>query len=381
MESHFISRITLCCFAVLFGLTDAGQICGSCSLIVEPRDCDVVTECGDHEECLVVQYLTPAGLKRYDIGCESSFRCYGMGKRSDNSTLDLSGEKKSLDNKIPLCKTCCNSTKMCNTIDGLCNSKPLMTYGALICYNCEQMEQPDRCDRIKLCGIDNQCYIGRKQNDLSGLLLWESRCGENATECKTITANNALAIIGKKRQIGNLCTSCCANDRLCNNQCGAHTHVQPQTQQPTQKPTTQRPTHAPTHPTTPRPTHEPTHKPHTTTHRPTTPSTHTTRATTTPTPLSKPVITFVTRLHDVKKGSYVHLTCRATGNPTPSIAWNFFALGDVTPTNVRVANNGADIYIDSVTDMNYGHYACKAHNSEGDDTRYIDILEHGPSGP
>ncbi|XP_021366366.1 neurotrimin-like [Mizuhopecten yessoensis] len=97
--------------------------------------------------------------------------------------------------------------------------------------------------------------------------------------------------------------------------------------------------------------------------------------------MSKPVIVFATRLHDVNKGSYIHLTCRATGNPTPSITWSFFAIGEKMPTNIRLTNNGADIHIDSVTDMNYGHYACKAHNSQGDDIRYIDIFEHSPSGP
>ncbi|XP_033726134.1 uncharacterized protein LOC117315840 [Pecten maximus] len=398
MDSQISIRLTLCCFAVIFGLTDAGQICGSCSLTVEPRDCNVVTECGDHEECLVHEYLTPAGLKRYDIGCESSFRCHGLGKRSEESTLDLSGEKKSLDNRITLCKTCCNSTKMCNTIDGLCNSQRLNTYGALICYNCEQMEQPDRCDRIKLCGIDNQCYIGKKQNDLSGHWLWESRCGENSTECKTLAATNALlAPIVGKRQSGNLCASCCATDRLCNSQCTPPT-IGHQTQAPSNtKPPTHAPTHAPKQTTTHLPhthapahqthapahqTHAPAHQTHAPAHQTHAPA-HQTHAPAhqTHAPLSKPVITFVTRPTDVKKGSYLRLTCSATGNPTPTLLWNFFAIGDVSPTNVVVSNNGADITIGPVTEHNYGHYACRAINSEGKDTRFVDVLEHGPSGP
>ncbi|XP_060083879.1 palladin-like [Ylistrum balloti] len=97
-------------------------------------------------------------------------------------------------------------------------------------------------------------------------------------------------------------------------------------------------------------------------------------------PVKKPVIIYVTRPRDVSKGAYLHLTCRASGNPTPIISWSFLSISNTLPTNVKVSNHGADILINQVTDQNYGDYACKAQNSQGEDVRYIQVLEHGPNG-
>ena len=30
-------------------ITEAGQLCGSCKNVIQPKDCDTVMECGQHE--------------------------------------------------------------------------------------------------------------------------------------------------------------------------------------------------------------------------------------------------------------------------------------------------------------------------------------------
>ncbi|XP_033726089.1 neuronal growth regulator 1-like [Pecten maximus] len=197
------------------------------------------------------------------------------------------------------------------------------------------MHSPDQCDRVRACPIHQQCYIGQRESGLSGSLLWTSRCGHESADCTT--ASIPISGVVGKRKSPLFCSTCCSSN-FCNNKCYL---------------TTKPPTTTPTTPTT-------------------------TTTTTTKLPDSKPMITYITRPHGVKIGSDLHLTCRATGNPTPTVAWNFFSVGDTVTTNAFVSNEGAELSIIGVTRDNYGHYACKASNLVGSDIRYVDVLEPGP---
>ncbi|XP_033725606.1 neuronal growth regulator 1-like [Pecten maximus] len=186
------------------------------------------------------------------------------------------------------------------------------------------MHSPDQCDRVRTCPIHEQCFIGRRASGLSGSVLWTSRCGHGSEDCKA-TGISIDGVVGRKRS-SVICSTCCSSN-LCNNNCSIAS------------PTT---TSAPA---------------------------------TTKVPVSKPVITYVSRSHAVMLGAQLHLTCRATGNPPPSISWNFFVPTDKFPNNFMVRNGGADVYIVGVTPENYGNYSCNASNSAGIDIRYVDISE------
>ncbi|XP_069102867.1 uncharacterized protein [Argopecten irradians] len=317
----FFSIYILLVTAFTFHVTDGGQICGICSHIPDPSNCDKVGECGDHEECVVQRYLSSAGFQYYDVGCYSSVSCQTLkGKRED--LLAHSPSLRSSD--IHLCSSCCNDTKLCNVINGHCNSQALDLTGRIICYSCDYMTSPGQCDKVTSCSSDEQCYIEERKNGLSGTLLWTSRCGNGPSTCQS--PNISLPTVGKKRSSAT-CSECCSYN-LCNNQCPI-----------------------PPPPTTPIPT-------------------------TTAAPLTKPIIVFVTNVHGIQTGSYVHITCRANGNPTPSIAWTFQTTSNTLPTNIYSGNNGADLFIDSVTEQNYGHYRCTARNSQGEAIETVNIREH-----
>lgn len=297
-------------------------MCGICSFITDPTDCDRVTECGQHEVCYVEKYASSGGHLLYDVGCKSSHECKSIveKRREEIDDSPMSGD-------FQMCSSCCNDTKLCNVIGGHCGSQALDMSDRVLCYHCNHLRSPDQCETVRACPIYEQCYIEQSEGGVSGSLLWTSRCGHESANCRS-PGIPIDSVVGKKRS-SEFCAACCSED-LCNNNCTLATG----------------------------------------------------NGLTTPTiatgPLSIPVITFVTRLYDVQIGSYIHLTCRAHGNPTPKVSWSFSA--PVKPENIRTENNGADIYIDGVTEENYGHYACNAMNSQGQDNRFVDILEHGPSG-
>ncbi|XP_021366359.1 uncharacterized protein LOC110458780 [Mizuhopecten yessoensis] len=108
-------------FTFIFHMTEGGQLCGLCTHMVDPRDCDVVGECGNHEECSISQYVSPTGHILYDIGCESSLACRSSTARR-NSDVSRTSRLIGAGNVV-ICSTCCNDTQTCNVIDGHCNSQ------------------------------------------------------------------------------------------------------------------------------------------------------------------------------------------------------------------------------------------------------------------
>ncbi|XP_069102513.1 limbic system-associated membrane protein-like [Argopecten irradians] len=319
------TRFLVIALTSLLHMTNGGQLCGICSQVADPRDCDSVGECADDQVCYVRQYATLTGHTYYDIGCHSVHGCYGYtGKRSsDNDVPRLRA------GNVQLCSSCCNDTALCNVVNGFCNSTVLDMTGQVLCYSCDYMHAPDQCDRVMACPKNQQCYVGQRQSGLSGSLLWTSRCGHGNADCQSLSIP-INGVVGKKRS-SQYCSRCCSGN-FCNDQCSLTGNVQ----------TTAIPT--------------------------------TTGAT-----ISKPVITFVSIPQAVTIGSYMHLKCRSTGYPTPTISWRFLSPTGDQPTNVFVRNEGADLYINGVTQANFGHYACRASNTAGDDTRYVDILENGNS--
>ncbi|XP_033726400.1 interference hedgehog-like [Pecten maximus] len=350
MDSTYLTRLLLSvCFFGLIQLSEGGQLCGSCTRISNPSNCDHVTRCGDHEECMVSQYMTPGGHVMYDTGCIASFRCTHFGKRQSVDEVTLNA--RSNDGTLTLCQSCCNDTNICNTMQGLCNSQPLNTNGYILCYNCDQMTLPNQCDSIARCPLHQQCYVGQKVNLLSGTTLWESRCGHNAQECLGATPMIArpVPIVGKR--LSPFCGTCCNSSNFCNDKCldsvVAHTF-------PTRPPTSTSTTPATT-----------------------TPSSTVTQSTLAMTPLSKPTITSLSPSREVSLGSSIFLYCAVTGNPSPKIAWgvtHFNAIGS-KPNNTQILGNGHTMHIDHFIPANAGLYICYATNSQGTDSKALSVKQ------
>ncbi|XP_060080828.1 hemicentin-2-like [Ylistrum balloti] len=340
MEPTYIgSLILLVCVFGAIQLSEGGPLCGSCTHVSDPRHCDHVTRCGDHEECMTSQYVTLSGHVMYDVGCISSFRCNSFGKRGNVAELDLR-ERRSNGQTI-FCQNCCNTTA-CNTMSGLCNTKPLDTNGYILCYNCDQMTSPSQCDKITRCPASQQCYIGHKQSGLSGAILWESRCGIGIQECQT-GLSAAVAVIGKR--ISPLCAQCCNSSNFCNDQC-SHSATKPSSSSTVTSSTTTSIT--------------------TTTSSTTTATTSTLSSTSTLKP-SRPTITSLSPSQNILPGESVTLHCAATGNPPPHLNWGVthFVINGKAPNNTRISDDGRSIHIDHFLPDNAGLYICTASNNVG----------------
>ncbi|XP_069102895.1 uncharacterized protein [Argopecten irradians] len=360
MASSFLTRLLFSiCFLGTLNFSEAGQLCGSCSHVSDPSNCDHVTRCGDHEECVVTQYLTSGGHVMFDTGCISSFRCssHPVGKRAIEDEVRLSDRR--LDGVL-VCQVCCNDTSICNTVKGLCNTQPLDTNGYVLCYKCDQMLSPNQCDKITRCPSHRQCYVEQKVNPLSGTMTWESRCGQGALECMESPSlmTNPGVLVGKRQSP--FCAKCCNEKNFCNNECNNSmvAHTFPTIPPSTTPSTTPTPT---TSTTTPLPTTTPTTKS-------TTPSTHNTN-------LSKPTVHSLATYGEVTLGSSLAIRCTVTGNPTPTIAWGVthFDPNAPKPNNTQIMDHQQTMYIHHFTAANAGLYLCYATNSQGTDSKVIAV--------
>lgn len=68
----------------------------------------------------------------------------------------------------------------------------------------------------------------------------------------------------------------------------------------------------------------------------------------------------------VKLGKSWNITCQATGNPTPTVAWK-----SMTPE--EYGSNGVRLYIDSVGEDDLGIYLCVAVNSKNVVYAYVEL--------
>ncbi|OWF44136.1 Basement membrane-specific heparan sulfate proteoglycan core protein [Mizuhopecten yessoensis] len=243
---------------------------------------------------------------------------------------------------------------------GLCNAQPLDTNGYILCYNCDQMSSPNQCDRITRCPTKQQCYLGQKLNHLSGSRVWESRCGNDAKECKGAIAMVApVSLIGKR--LSPDCGSCCNDANFCNDNCSVSAVI-PTTQSTSTSTLTSSTTTSTSSTTT------------------LTSSTSTTTSSTTPptspaTIFSKPFITDISSSQQVIPGASIYLHCAAGGNPWPSINWGVTHFSGLSrkPNNTYIMDSGRAMYIATFLPENAGLYICMASNAMGSDSRVVSL--------
>ncbi|XP_048750474.2 uncharacterized protein LOC125662337 [Ostrea edulis] len=331
----------------LFGIAAAGQLCMNCKNLVNPHECDLVTKCGDHEQCYMVQYLRH-GQIWYDLGCMSNLVCNAaiigppipvIGKRektqdssSDTFNLDVEDD----DSRIPVCESCCNST-ICNN-GGACGVGDFNYYGGRLCFKCGQQLSPDSCDRVTLCYQDRFCYIHKKKPDVGFTYVWETGCAETTQNCT--------------QTFGTICSRCCT-DNLCNDECNIQTYAPPVHHRTTTTTTT----------TTPKPTTTTTPKP------------------TTTTPSAKPPHIISVRIipQHFRYGDNVQMRCTIESNPKYDVlGWNMLTDPSNIPPNIHL-NYGINAVTVDITNFqreNEGDYQCFVHNSEGQDVRTVKLMVH-----
>ena len=121
-------------------LTEAGQICSSCSGVELPEVCQHHIECRNDEKCYVHQYITESGLDLADLGCTTAPACphslesvFGKRDETEFGKRDEGHHFK--------CMSCCNDTAVCNqnmTCTGTTNP------GLTLPKDCSELVVPNR---------------------------------------------------------------------------------------------------------------------------------------------------------------------------------------------------------------------------------------------
>ncbi|XP_063424709.1 uncharacterized protein LOC134708251 [Mytilus trossulus] len=266
--------------------TEGAVECMSCDRVAEPHDCENVVTCAEHEQCVTDFYITPQGHVFYDLKCASNRVCDALNKFGKR-------EVKRQDDNLYICQQCCNSNR-CNQYG--CGDQNKLN--RTLCYSCNDVEHPSKCDTVSVCDIDKECYTKEFVNDMFNT-RYEMGC-EHKEMCKKMMGKESLLAghpKAKKQIIGgidnfDICYYCCDND-FCNKKECEKGHPSTQhniqtstipttvtTKKATQPPpTTTKATHPPlttpkaTHPppTTPKATHPPLTTPKATHPPPTTP--------------------------------------------------------------------------------------------------------------
>ncbi|XP_022307004.1 uncharacterized protein LOC111113200 isoform X2 [Crassostrea virginica] len=337
----------------LIELTAAGQLCMNCKNLINPHECNLVTRCGDHEQCYMEQYLRH-NLLWYDLGCKSNLICTAINAMSNGPPVPVVGRREVKvqklasgdldldlevedDGRMPVCESCCNSTT-CNN-GGACGVSEFNYYNGQLCFKCDQQQTPEGCDQVALCDQDRYCYLHKKLSATGFSFVWESGCSETIQNCTM--------------SIGTICSNCC-KDNLCNNKCSIEKpHYQVIT-------TT----------TTPEPTR-------TTTKATTTPpTTTTTPTTTTQAPRPPTVLSMVVHPTNYHYGGDVHIVCTVESNPPHSqLGWNMMTDPNHIPSNIHLdyGTNKVTINIKHLTDANIGDYQCFVQNSLGQDVQTFSL--------
>ncbi|CAC5404891.1 BCAN [Mytilus coruscus] len=165
-------------------LSGRGPLCLSCNKVVQPRDCNHVTACGEHEKCYVQREITDSGIAWYSVGCLDGQHCdvpIGIGKRQNNdkdraysvNTMNSSSDEDTFsEDSVILCTSCCSDGDLCNRKG--CGSTERLPAEGILCYNCHQQAAPDMCDDITLCGPDKNCYL--EQIQIGSDYLFSTKC-------------------------------------------------------------------------------------------------------------------------------------------------------------------------------------------------------------
>ncbi|XP_062591588.1 uncharacterized protein LOC134253092 [Saccostrea cucullata] len=170
--------------------------CLNCTNDIPPRYCSTVRKCNDGEVCFTKSHTSENGTVLFDTGCKSSQAC-GLGHNNNHGVDQL--------HHHTLCMECCSSP--------LCNNKGCSQSGypsnrGPICFDCQNISDPTLCDRLKVCEVNQACYLQKEVE--SGNLHYTSGC-INKQAC-----TSSVDIFGKRNIDG--CSKCCLRD-LCNIQC------------------------------------------------------------------------------------------------------------------------------------------------------------------
>ncbi|XP_056002654.1 uncharacterized protein LOC125663468 isoform X2 [Ostrea edulis] len=187
-------------FLTGFLVTEA-LYCLSCSDSVAPRHCHVVRKCSDGEVCFTESHTSENGVVVFDTGCASSQTC--RAKRGPQLLRNLSDVDPHYHHS--LCEECCSSN-LCNTQG--CGQQGYPKSRGPVCFNCPQVADATLCDQIRVCELNQACYLHREEE--FGDTLFTSSC-INKHAC-----SSNLDIFGR-RSLGS-CSKCCLAD-LCNSQC------------------------------------------------------------------------------------------------------------------------------------------------------------------
>lgn len=253
------------------------------------------------------------------------------------------------DGRSPVCESCCNTTA-CNN-GGSCGVADYDYHNGRMCFNCEELSNPNDCDKVTWCDQDSQCYTS------------EITSGTGTANSHKIYHS---ACTGETRMCGysdeNFKYSCCQTN-LCNNQ------IRSQQSQFVPIPTTKTTTTTKSTTTTTTTTTTP---PPTTT----TPTTTTTTPTTTQSQ-GPPSITSVTITPaHYHYGDDVQLICDVKSNPRyNSLGWNMMATQNHIPSNVHAESSlyKAVLSIKNLSRDNLRQYQCYVQNSFGHDSQIITL--------
>ncbi|VDI80717.1 Hypothetical predicted protein, partial [Mytilus galloprovincialis] len=205
-------------------LSGKGPLCLSCNKVVQPRDCNHVTACGEHEKCYVQREITDSGIAWYSVGCsDAQGRFTSFEQRLRLLKIDILGGQRCA---VPIGIGKRQNGDLCNRKG--CGSPERLPIEGILCYDCQQQAAPDMCDDITLCGPDKNCYL--EQIQIGSDHLFSTKCIQKST----CTSSSSTA-------------RCCGTE-LCNDHflVNATTHFANQTTHPAAT-TTSTPTQT-THP-------------------------------------------------------------------------------------------------------------------------------------
>ncbi|XP_069102292.1 uncharacterized protein [Argopecten irradians] len=116
-------------------ITGDGPLCYECERLPHQRDCSKIVQCGSHETCYGMKYVTTDSRIFYRSGCQANSTC-GRTKRDDRT----------------LCKTCCYGN-FCNL--ETCDQPVPLKHR---CLACDFVISPTDCGLSKQCDDDEICF-------------------------------------------------------------------------------------------------------------------------------------------------------------------------------------------------------------------------------
>ncbi|XP_052268830.1 uncharacterized protein LOC127870225 isoform X1 [Dreissena polymorpha] len=176
-------------------------LCLSCQEVLEPKYCEYVTLCGDHESCFVDSFVTSNGNIRFNSGCRDSSVCLATAFHPASIEGRRSGQ-------MIVCSTCCQ-TRLCN--QGGCGKTGWSPDRGPLCYNCEQQRHPTDCNKVRQCQRSQVCSL--MTTEIAGEMVHHSSC-DYMDACFAAKSR----VLASLSNWADGCVQCC-NSSLCNDHC------------------------------------------------------------------------------------------------------------------------------------------------------------------